>query len=601
MLLPGLAIAHVTAQSSDSSDVPMFHGNPARTGELPGPGPDPDEPIVTHWSFETDSVINASPAVADGVVYISSTDGNLYAIDAATGQPNWVSEIGWSESSPAIADGVVYVGGSRNTLFAIDAATGEHIWEAIGDRFDGIVSSPVVVDGVVYIGSDADGTMYALDAATGKEKWSVDLGWIDSSPAVVDGVVYVIQKSLSLYALDAETGEELWMFEAGNLVFSYRTSPAVAGDTVYAYSNYNQNLYAVDIASGEARWEYQIPITDAAFNSMNASPAVANGTVYLGGSDALYAIDAETGEQHWSFPVDRMLDSSPVVVDGIVYAGSSNAFYAIDAETGKEAWSFPSDSKIYATPAIVDGVIYLAFGSRLVAFGNPTPEMRTATAEAQATATAQANEYATAAAVAGITATAQAHIEATTTAVAGQTATAEAQAFATSEAIQLSWQNYFWTDIEGALSAELAELPGVSIETEGHLTSGSDNYLPDGYSRVAIYPIQIAGGSASALVSLLIFPSKDDADTAMETMTGGLIRSGWETQKVKGLDHDHTCLTIEQTSWSEAICYMTRDDALIVSSSGVSLPNADAALLNAVDLTNAMNDAYNEVDRPDGT
>jgi len=126
-VLPGLAIAHVTAQDDASADAPMFRGNPARTGELPGPGPDPGEPIVGHWSFETDGYIEASPAVANGVVYFSSTDGSLYAIDTNTGQSNWVSEIGWSESSPAVADAVVYVGGSRNTLFAIDAATGEHI------------------------------------------------------------------------------------------------------------------------------------------------------------------------------------------------------------------------------------------------------------------------------------------------------------------------------------------------------------------------------------------------------------------------------------------------------------------------------------------
>jgi hypothetical protein len=206
LVLPGLAIGHVTAQDEASNDAPMFRGNPARTGELPGPGPNPGEPIVRHWSFDTDGYITASPAIADGVVYISSTDGFLYAIDAATGQANWSTEIGWSESSPAVADGVVYVGGDSNTLFAIDAATGDKIWEAIGDHYDGIVSSPVVVDGVVYVGS-ADGNLYALDAATGKTKWSVSLGYINASPAVVDGVVYVIQQSMILYALDASTGE----------------------------------------------------------------------------------------------------------------------------------------------------------------------------------------------------------------------------------------------------------------------------------------------------------------------------------------------------------------------------------------------------------
>jgi len=596
---PGLAISRVTAQDGASGDAPMFRGNPARTGELPGPGPDLGEPIVRHWAFETGGSIAASPAVANGVVYISSTDGFLYAIDAATGQANWSVEIGYSEAPPAVADGVVYVGGPRNTLYAIDADTGEEIWQALGGRFDALVSSPAIVDGKVYVGSAADGNFYALDAATGQIEWSAKVGWIKASPAVVDGVVYVIQKSLNVYAFDAATGEEQWMFEAGNLVASYLSSPAVADDTVYAFSNYDSYLYAIDTASGQSRWAYSVPITDSAFNSLNASPAVANGTVYIGGSNGLSAIDATTGQERWTFAADRMLDSSPVVVDGIVYAASSETFYAIDAETGQQIWSTPSESTLLSTPAIVDGVIYLAFGRWLVAFGNPTPEMRTATAEAEAAATVQANLRATEIAIAGVTATAQAHLDATSTSIAGATTTAETHIFATAEAERLAWQAYFWTDIRDAFDAEVANLPGMSVVDRTWAGGAGTDLIPDGWSQASDYPVVIAGGSASGLVTLLIFPSKADADTAMETMRGGLLRSGWESQKGKGLKHNHACLTVERSGSSEAVCYMTRDDALIVGYSSVGLDNSDVALLNAIDLANAMNDAYDQVERPD--
>jgi outer membrane protein assembly factor BamB len=619
-ILPGLAIAHATAQDDGSSDFAMYRGNPARTGELPGPGPDPNEPIVELWSFETGSYFNSSPTVADGTVYIGN-GANIYAIDATSGQVNWSAEVSPGESPPTVVDGVVYVG-SYNGLYALDAATGEQKWFS-GDDYGSIESSPAVVDGVIYAGGHLG--LVALDASSGNLIWFLDpfglsIGEAGSSPAVVDGVVYVAENSLQLHALDAATGQPHWTFEAGDWNNDYLSAPAVSDGMVYVINNFDYQLYAVNAASGQQAWTVDVTgRLESGRSSSDSALAVAGGVVYAaGGSDSLYALDATTGQQRWVFPAEPTLDfAPPVVVGSTIYAGSSDGFYAIDAEAGEQLWSFPTDDEIDSSPVVVDDVIYVAGNTRLFALANPTPAMRTATAQAEASATAQAranetataeahatetavaNAYATQVAVANITATAQSNIDATSTAIAGQTATAEAQVFATSEAIQLSWQNYFWTDIENALSAELADLPGVSIDTEGHLTSGSDNYLPDGYSRVGIYPIQIAGGSASALVSLLIFPSKDEADTAMETMTGGLIRSGWETQKVKGLDHDHTCLTIEQTSWSEAICYMTRDDALIVSSSGVSLPNADAALLNAVDLTNAMNDAYDDVDRPD--
>ncbi len=286
--------------------------------------------------------------------------------------------------------------------------------------------------------------------------------------------------------------------------------------------------------------------------------------VYVGGSrNTLYAIDAATGEHIWEAIGDNYdgIISSPVVVDGVVYVGSDadGTMYALDAATGKEKWSV-SIGWVNSSPAVVDGVIYLAFGSRLTAFGNPTPEMRTATAQAQATA--------------------------------------EARAFATSEAIQLSWQNYFWTDIYDAFSTGVAEFPGMSVDRTSNIRI-AESYVPGGYTQIAYYPVPIEGGPASAMVLLAIFPSKDDADTAMENITGGLIRSGWETQDIKALDHNHICLTVEYSSMSEALCYVTRDDALIISYSAITLPKPESVLLNAVDLVKTVDRAYDEVHRPD--
>src|SRR5437899_11176442 len=61
------------------------------------------------------AINGSTPAVANGVVYVGSTDGNLYAFQAATGQKIWSAPAGaatgnWVASSPAVANGVVYVG-----------------------------------------------------------------------------------------------------------------------------------------------------------------------------------------------------------------------------------------------------------------------------------------------------------------------------------------------------------------------------------------------------------------------------------------------------------------------------------------------------------
>src|SRR5947207_2285217 len=73
--------------STQPADVPMFRGNPAHTGEMPGPGPQGNP--SARWRFDTGDGVYSSPAVVGGVVYVGSDDRNVYALDAATGQERW--------------------------------------------------------------------------------------------------------------------------------------------------------------------------------------------------------------------------------------------------------------------------------------------------------------------------------------------------------------------------------------------------------------------------------------------------------------------------------------------------------------------------------
>ena len=63
--------------------------------------------------------MQSDPAVADGVVYFGADDGNLFALNAATGSPLWVYGTGSAiEGSPAVADGRVYVGSDNGYEYA---------------------------------------------------------------------------------------------------------------------------------------------------------------------------------------------------------------------------------------------------------------------------------------------------------------------------------------------------------------------------------------------------------------------------------------------------------------------------------------------------
>jgi outer membrane protein assembly factor BamB len=197
-----------------------------------------------NWSFATNGGVYSSPAVANGVVYVGSEDGNVYALEATTGTELWSYPTnGAVYSSPAVATGVVYVGSEDGNVYALDAATGTKLWSY--QTLPVIQSSPAVANGVVYVGS-YDYSVHALDAATGNYRWRFDTAFVVfSSPAVANGVVYVGSEDSNVYALDAATGAKRWNFATNG---SVQSSPAVANGVVYVGS-YDGNLYALGLAN----------------------------------------------------------------------------------------------------------------------------------------------------------------------------------------------------------------------------------------------------------------------------------------------------------------------------------------------------------------
>ena len=97
----------------------MFRGNLARTGVYNAPGVPKFSQVK--WKFHTDGQVISSPAVANGVAFVGSTDGNLYAVDLESGAQKWKLFTGVRvTSSPAVENGVVYFGSADGNLYALE-------------------------------------------------------------------------------------------------------------------------------------------------------------------------------------------------------------------------------------------------------------------------------------------------------------------------------------------------------------------------------------------------------------------------------------------------------------------------------------------------
>ena len=366
----------------------MFRGNPDRTGTNPGPGPRgaPSE----RWRFRVGTgEFISSPALSGNLLYVGSTDGNVYAVDTVSGQEAWRAETGSPViSSPAAVEGVVYVG-SFGTLAAFDATSGSPLWQFSTES--AVDSSPVAVDGVVYVGS-SDGNLHAVDAKTGEPRGGpFPTGSpVLSSPAVHAGVIYVGAFGL-IYALRAEDLSEVGRFtvdgpvDTALTVLNDKVYAVTAKGRVYAFNvdPANPQTGASPVADSENTQTGTSPVWETSVGGqVFSSPAVAavGGQNYIFiscGDSNLYALNSDTGDEAWrvpQIPVFGPLASSPAVVpsEGILYIGvgdGSVMAITISTHQPQEGWPLTVGSRVDSSPVVRDGSLYVGSADGLIAIG----------------------------------------------------------------------------------------------------------------------------------------------------------------------------------------------------------------------------------------
>jgi outer membrane protein assembly factor BamB len=244
--------------------------------------------------------------VVDSVVYVGSDDGNLYALDAVTGETKWSYQTGGEvHSSPTVSYGVVYFG-SNATLHAVGVEKGDLRWtyETAGKIFSTPTVGVTEAEAVVYVTS-TDGALHAVHAPTGALALYYPTGGaVYSSPVLGDRLVYVASDTGVLHALDtyAKTTRNgtvvdapQWTLKTGGAV---RSSPSVVDESGDGDERTWCRIY------GDLRCARLRPV------------------VYIGSDDGkLYAVDAATGEVQWD--VDLRLGA----VRSLTVGGPSAAEY----------------------------------------------------------------------------------------------------------------------------------------------------------------------------------------------------------------------------------------------------------------------------------
>ncbi len=346
---------------------PIFRGDAQLTGQADGAL---SEALELLWSFQTGDDIKSSPIVGHSKVYIGSTDGLLYALDAATGDSLWAFDAGDDIEAPALLlDSTVYIGSLSGDFFALNAHNGNLLWTFTAE--DEIYGSAVWMkapngqDIWLIVGS-YDFRVYAIDASTGEQQWSYETdNYINGAPATNGQFAVFGGCDERLHIVSVADGSKIGEVIAGSYIAG---SAALYEGTAYL-GHYGETLMAIDAEAQEIIWEYDNNGETRAFFS---TPAVDENHVVIGSRDKLvHCVNRNTGEQLWTFQTRDDVDSSPVICDDKVVVGSNDGrLYVLNLNEGSLIWSYEIGSPVVGSPAVTGGYIFIgAEDGRVYAFG----------------------------------------------------------------------------------------------------------------------------------------------------------------------------------------------------------------------------------------
>ena len=393
------AIAAISTAAAVAADWPQYLG-PERNGVYTGPA------LADVWPAAGPRVVwrqtvgqgFSGPVVAQGRVVIFHRLGNQEVVDALdprTGASQWRyqyptsyrDDFGFDEGPravPVVADGVIYTYGAEGQLHAIDLATGKKIWSVgamerfgVPKGFFGAAGSPLVDGGRVLanVGGQKAGIV-AFDAKGGKVLWTAT----DDQASYSSGMVATFGSRRyalfltrgALVGLDPATGDVAFRrpWRARSAASVNVATPLVVGDLIFVSSEYGPGagMFRLEGSNLVELWT-----SDEVLSNHYATSVHHQGILYgfhgrqeFGPS--FRAVEMKTGKVRWS---EERFRAGSVTLAGdrllIAREGGEMLLAPASPEAFKplaRAQVLPATVRAY--PAIADGFVYLRNDDTLV-------------------------------------------------------------------------------------------------------------------------------------------------------------------------------------------------------------------------------------------
>ncbi len=326
-------------------------------------------PAIQTEPVTSDRLLNGRGSPSDWITYSGDYDGKRYSTldqinsnNAASLQLLWMHQTDSSdtqiEASPIVNDGIMYITVPPGTVQALDASSGELLWEfrrPVPDKLPlccGTVNRGLAILGTTLYWGTIDAHLIALDAGTGQLVWDSIVAdytngyTITSAPLTVKNLVLIgvsggefgIRGHLDAY--DATTGERIWRFYT-------IPAPGEEGSETWSGDSWKRG--------GAGAWlsgSYDPALNLLYWGTGNPSPLY-YGDDRLGDNlfaNSVVALDVDSGRKVWHFQFtphdlhDWAANQIPVLVDSewngrkrslLLSANRNGFFYALDRVSGE--------------------------------------------------------------------------------------------------------------------------------------------------------------------------------------------------------------------------------------------------------------------------
>lgn len=324
------------------------------------------------WQSEANDVQRFAPAVAEDRLFIIDVGGQLSAVARRSGRFLWSTPQFDYVGEPLVVGETVLAATENGRLTQFDfAGNALRSWEAqtavgLADAAGaGFAFGPIAAGDAIWLADDA-GVVRRLgppaaaaaavenepapDAAALSLKWSRDLlnapvgTFVFAPPFVANGQPLLLDVDGSVLTVDTTNGEVAFRSSQRTATGLVWFEPAVQGHWLVGARKETNELFAVDVRSGERLWTvtgfepYRPPlmIADKVVWATQESGGDTVGNVG-GGRGLLQALDLATGTELWRTPLsDFFVVGGLAARDGVIYTATPPA--AFDAATGRPLW-----------------------------------------------------------------------------------------------------------------------------------------------------------------------------------------------------------------------------------------------------------------------